>query len=237
MCPSPPAPAIANRGWGEGMRTVLIPRLTLILREATRTWRVWGAVRVLFLPLPHAFDEQDLFAEMQTHAQWLKRWRLNFDHLKNTVTLHDYGKPITKHKINPKDNDIRHILQIPVSRGYGQNVNNEDNEDNDDDDDDNDSDVSTDSEFRDKHWFVVGWWRLWHYCQTLEEGGEEEFPSNWQEMVLEEDCRPVSSGWPRDDEEKRKEFAETLTKFLLEEDEWEVHVCPKGHKMQYSLLE
>ncbi|KAJ6608236.1 hypothetical protein B0H10DRAFT_2068714 [Mycena sp. CBHHK59/15] len=254
---------------------------SVTLKKLTAPWELVGTnvraivrlTAILGKASVRPYNEQDRFAEMQTHVQWLKRWQLNFDYVKETVTLHrifefrdtlncpcqegynpwtnkqyycpnqvchmwyhvkccqDYGEPITKHKINPEDNDIRHILQIPLSRGYGQKADDED------DDDDEDNEVSDDSEFRDKHWLVVGWWRLWRYCQILEEEGKEELPSNWQEMVLEEDRRPVSSGWPRDDEEKRKEFAETLLNFLLQEDEWEVHLCPLGHKMQYSLPE
>ncbi|KAJ6584211.1 hypothetical protein B0H10DRAFT_2198164 [Mycena sp. CBHHK59/15] len=160
------------------------------------------------------YNESDLETEWMTHSQWFYRLRLHFVFTCQQWIHKSCAQKIRKQFHACDDADVvAHILRLPISRGYHILAG--------DDDDDKSMVIDVDAvgdteEVENRHWLVVGTYRLHAYCQYLQARGETQLPEDWQDVVPEGWARSVGSGWPRDRLEDRREFAATLKKDVIE---------------------
>ncbi|KAJ7148176.1 hypothetical protein C8R43DRAFT_952783 [Mycena crocata] len=177
------------------------------------------------------YDSDDLAAEWQTHTQWICRYIVvNEDNIMKFQTIAaKYERdcycgapynPWTQRQaycqsckrwmhIIPQcakrvanmdlshlghgKSIVDHILDATIVRGYGIA---------------SEEDCDADDIPEDEHWWVVGWHRLHQFCSQ-----NSVLPKDWQEKKL-GDGLAVSSGWPRNEPEKRAQFAKTLMQHI-----------------------
>jgi hypothetical protein len=135
-------------------------------------------------------------------------------------------------------NLVKHILGVPIRRGY---ANGDEEEDNAEESDDNDTDdeimwYDHDPEAPDlenmkfpnkAQAYGTGWYRLHMYCQHLNREKKTELPHDWADQLL-EDNKCVTDGWCRvtQDHDRRRMYGKWLVQLLKASKAGTKYACP-----------
>ncbi|KAJ7148181.1 hypothetical protein C8R43DRAFT_952787 [Mycena crocata] len=142
-----------------------------------------------------AADDKDCYCgapynpwtQRQAYCQSCKRWMHIIPQCAKRVANMDLSH------LGHGKSIVDHILDATIVRGYGIA---------------SEEDCDADDIPEDEHWWVVGWHRLHQFCSQ-----NSVLPKDWQEKKL-GDGLAVSSGWPRNEPEKRAQFAKTLMQHI-----------------------
>ncbi|KAJ7281523.1 hypothetical protein C8J57DRAFT_1559288 [Mycena rebaudengoi] len=184
--------------------TQWIVRHQLVYRKSTEQWAIFSLENkpVSRCPVDGCNEPYNPWFDVQVYCASCKVWY----HCRCL-------KKIISEGLDPDANELEHILNVPMTRGYGF--------------------TKADPPDPSQHWIVVGWQRLRNYCETLISQGADRLPGDWQDVQLFEDDGPVSSGWPRSPDElhERREFAATLLTYLASVDKTLGFECPQEHAL------